>query len=74
MHFSIPPTAVVPELQARIDGKTKPPGSLGRLERLALQIGQIQQSLTPSLDHPHLLVLPATTARQAPVFRHSRRK
>ncbi|MEF8768050.1 MAG: nicotinate-nucleotide--dimethylbenzimidazole phosphoribosyltransferase [Candidatus Accumulibacter phosphatis] len=56
MHFSIPPTAVVPELQARIDGKTKPPGSLGQLERLALQIGQIQQSLTPSLEHPHLLV------------------
>ena len=56
MHFSIRPTALVPGLQSRIDGKTKPPGSLGQLERLALQIGQVQQSLTPRLDHPHLLV------------------
>jgi nicotinate-nucleotide--dimethylbenzimidazole phosphoribosyltransferase len=47
MQFSIPPTIPSP-LQARIDGKTKPPGSLGQLERLALQIGQLQQSLTPT--------------------------
>ena len=56
MHFSIAPTATVPGLQARIDGKTKPPGSLGQLERLALQVGHVQQSLTPSLDRPRLLV------------------
>lgn len=43
-------------LRHAIDTKTKPPGSLGRLEALALQIGRVRGSLTPSLNRPHLVV------------------
>ncbi len=43
-------------LRAKIDAKTKPLGALGRLETLAWQIGRVRGSLTPSLNHPHIVV------------------
>ncbi|APW37713.1 nicotinate-nucleotide--dimethylbenzimidazole phosphoribosyltransferase [Rhodoferax koreense] len=44
------------KLQQRLDQKTKPVGSLGVLEALALQIGLILQTETPSLQQPQLVV------------------
>ena len=58
MQISIPALddSLDAALQHKIDNKTKPRGSLGRIEALALQIGRIQGSLTPRFAQPHLLV------------------
>ena len=45
------------DLQHIIDTKTKPPGSLGRLETLALQMGLIQRPVRPSVQRPAMIVL-----------------
>ena len=49
-------TALAQRLQHKIDQKTKPLGSLGRLESLALQLGLILGSETPALQAPQMLV------------------
>ena len=52
-----PNEALRPAIQAKIDNLNKPKGSLGRLEKLAMQVCLIQQTLEPSLAHPcHLLL------------------
>ncbi len=47
------------DLQDKINNLTKPKGSLGRLEELAIQIGLIQQSLCPSLSKPQNIIFAA---------------
>lgn len=58
MKFNIeaPKEDIKTLLVEKIDNLNKPKGSLGRLEELALQIGLIQQTFSPTLSHPcHLL-------------------
>ena len=43
-------------LQHKLDHKTKPLGSLGRLEQLALRLGQIQGTESPRLEQPQMVV------------------
>lgn len=50
--ISAPDEQIRPALIAKINDLTKPKGALGRLEELALQVGMIQQTLSPSLQHP----------------------
>lgn len=47
------------ELTAIINGKTKPLGALGQLERLALQLGLIQNSTQPQISQPQICVFAA---------------
>ncbi|MFC5299744.1 nicotinate-nucleotide--dimethylbenzimidazole phosphoribosyltransferase [Azospira restricta] len=58
MNFAIasPDIALTAELQRKIDNKTKPLGALGELERLALKVGLVQQTLSPRLDQPQMIV------------------
>jgi nicotinate-nucleotide--dimethylbenzimidazole phosphoribosyltransferase len=49
-------SALAEKLQRRLDNKTKPVGSLGRLESLAAQIGGILGTDSPALEQPQMIV------------------
>lgn len=51
-----PDQALRETLADKINNLTKPKGSLGTLEELALQIGLIQQTLSPVLSKPHNII------------------
>jgi nicotinate-nucleotide--dimethylbenzimidazole phosphoribosyltransferase len=59
MHFEIPSIAdpsLEARIRARLDSLTKPKGSLGRLEELALQLGLIQATESPKIGHKAMFV------------------
>jgi nicotinate-nucleotide--dimethylbenzimidazole phosphoribosyltransferase len=53
-------TDIMQQAAAKLDGKTKPLGSLGRLEKIAIQLCGIQQSLSPSVAKKRMLVFAAS--------------
>jgi nicotinate-nucleotide--dimethylbenzimidazole phosphoribosyltransferase len=63
MNISSIPDISQPELAQRLrhklDSKTKPLGSLGRIEDLALQIGLVLGTTSPWLERPQLVVFAA---------------
>lgn len=68
MHDRFEPTLALPslddpalrhEVQAALDAKTKPRGSLGRLEALALQLALVLRAQRPRLQAPQLVVFAA---------------
>ncbi|SDY58786.1 nicotinate-nucleotide--dimethylbenzimidazole phosphoribosyltransferase [Hymenobacter psychrophilus] len=58
-HILPPDSALSTAIQHKIDTKTKPVGALGELEALARQVALVQQTLTPQLRQPHLVVFAA---------------
>ena len=59
MSFDLPDDGLAQKIQSAIDGKTKPPGSLGRIEALAAQIAHLQGSERPDLTGCSLTIFAA---------------
>jgi nicotinate-nucleotide--dimethylbenzimidazole phosphoribosyltransferase len=59
MTPSAPERSLQAEVQHRLDNKTKPTGSLGRIEHLALQLALALDTPAPKLDSPQMVVFAA---------------
>ena len=46
-------------IQSALDNKTKPPGSLGELERVASTLCRLQGTLTPTVDPARVVIFAA---------------
>lgn len=55
---SIPPERFA-AARARLDSLTKPPGSLGVLEHVAARLSAIQDTVTPAIERPRVIVMAA---------------
>lgn len=55
-HITLPDEKIRTAITEKINNLTKPKGSLGTLEELALQAGMIQQTLSPSLCYPQNII------------------
>ncbi|MDO4164921.1 MAG: nicotinate-nucleotide--dimethylbenzimidazole phosphoribosyltransferase [Bacteroides sp.] len=58
-HIQHPDEGIREALTDKINNLTKPKGSLGKLEELALQIGLVQQTLCPTLRCPQNIIFAA---------------
>lgn len=58
LNFDIKPVdcSLTDKLKHKIDNKTKPVGSLGKLEILAIKIGCIQNTMAPQLNKPTVVL------------------
>ncbi|GAT63967.1 nicotinate-nucleotide--dimethylbenzimidazole phosphoribosyltransferase [Paludibacter jiangxiensis] len=59
INIPLPDESLRAKIQHKLDNKAKPVGSLGRLESMALQVGMIQNTLTPVLSKPVMLTVAA---------------
>lgn len=56
LDIAAAPAGLAEQVRARIDAKTKPPGSLGRIEALAVAMALAQHREAPRVERPRLLL------------------